>query len=65
MKIESMNTGLPPPITPKEKIKVWMQVILTIVMLPTALFIFFSPDFTIEEKVLVGGWVLTILGFWS
>lgn len=50
-------------ITLKEKTKVWMQVLLTLVTISIAIFMLLQND-DVEGKKWAAGWIGVVLGYW-
>lgn len=57
-------------VTTQEKVKVWMQIIVSLVVLFTGLLILTSPNFAFHQnfdegtKKWAAGWVGAVVGYW-
>ena len=58
------------PVTTQQKIKVWMQVVVSILVLCVGLLVLTSPNFAFHQnfdestKKWAAGWVGAVIGYW-
>lgn len=57
-------------VTTQQKVKVWMQVLVSVVVLVTGLLVLTSPNFVFHQnfdestKKWAAGWVGAVVGYW-
>jgi len=64
------TTAIPPPVTTQQKVKVWMQVVVSLLVLVVGLLILTSPHrifpsgFDESTKRWAAGWIGAVIGYW-
>ncbi len=64
------TTAGPVPITHKEKARVWMQIVVSLILLVVGILILTSPNFFFTYqydegiKKSAAGWVGAVIGYW-
>jgi sulfite exporter TauE/SafE len=57
-------------VTSQEKVRVWMQVVVSVILLVSGILILASPNFVFHQsldeatKKLAAGWVGGVIGYW-
>jgi hypothetical protein len=55
-------------VTPQQKIKAWMQVIVSLIVLASGILVLFDPSwlphFDESLKRIAAGWVGAVIGYW-